>query len=73
MTTSRLHGFYRELLSQIVTVLVEALNIDRITVGAKTWKTDEMGRGLQADLSYYFDPEGISKSPGGPEPEVDGA
>jgi Uma2 family endonuclease len=62
MTTSRLHGFFRELLGQIVTMLVEVLNIDRVTSGESTWKTEDMGRGLQADLSYDFDPEKIRRA-----------
>jgi Uma2 family endonuclease len=62
MTTSRLHEFYRELLGQIVAMLVEVLNIDRVTCGESTWKTEDMGRGLQADLSYYFDPEKIRRA-----------
>jgi Uma2 family endonuclease len=57
MTTSELHEFFKQLFSEIVGALVEALEIDRIAVGEKTWKTKDMGRGLQADLSYYFDPE----------------
>ena len=61
-TTSELHEFYKELLGQFVTLLVEVLDIDRITVGEKTWKTEDMGRGLQADLSYYFDPEKIRRA-----------
>jgi Uma2 family endonuclease len=62
MTISRLHEFYRELLSQFVTLLVEVLNVDRVTCGESTWKTEDMGRGLQADLSYYFDPEKIRRA-----------
>src|SRR5262249_54469987 len=62
MTTSRLHEVFKELLSEIVTAIVEALEIDRITVGEATWKTEDMGRGLQADLSYFFDPEKIRRA-----------
>ena len=43
-------------------VLAEVLDIERITVGEKTWKTEDVGRGLQADLSYYFDPEKIRRA-----------
>jgi Uma2 family endonuclease len=57
MTTSHLHEFFKELLNEIVSAIVEALEIDCIAVGETTWKTEDMGRGLQADLSYYFDPD----------------
>ncbi len=61
-TTSDLHEFFKELLGQFVTMLVEVLEIDRVTVGEATWKTEDMGRGLQADLSYYFDAEKIRRA-----------
>jgi hypothetical protein len=51
MTTSHLHEFFKELLNEIVSAIVEALEIDCIAVGETTWKTEDMGRGLQADLS----------------------
>lgn len=62
MTTSRLHEFFKELLGLFVSILVEVLEIDRINVGEAMWKTEDMGRGLQADLSYYFDPEKIRRA-----------
>ena len=33
------------------------LGINFQTCGQMTWKTEETDRGLEADLSYYFDPE----------------
>ena len=57
MTTSELHEFYKELLARIVSALAFELGIDYIAIGEKTWKTVATDRGLQADLSYYFDPE----------------
>ena len=56
MTTSHLHERYKELLGKIVAAVTLALNIDRGTCGETTWKRPETGRGVQADLSYYFDP-----------------
>jgi Uma2 family endonuclease len=45
------------LLGQIIAAVTLALEIDRENVGETTWETEEMDRGLQADLSYYFDAE----------------
>jgi Uma2 family endonuclease len=50
------HERYKELLGKVVAAVTLALNIDRGTCGETTWKRPETGRGLQADLSYYFDP-----------------
>ncbi len=57
MTTGHLHERYKELLGQIVTVVTLALDIDRERTGETTWDTEDAERGLQADLSYYFDAE----------------
>jgi Uma2 family endonuclease len=62
MTTGRLHEFFRDLLSRFVIAVTFVLEIDCVTTGEATWKTEEMDRGLQADLSYYFDPEKIRAS-----------
>jgi Uma2 family endonuclease len=60
MVTSYLHERWKELLSKIVNALTTWLNIDCVSCGETTWDTDV--RGLQADLSYYFDPEKIRVS-----------
>jgi len=57
MTTGHLHEWYKELLGQFVTVVTLALGIDREKTGETTWDTEDAKRGLQADLSYYFDVE----------------
>jgi Uma2 family endonuclease len=57
MTTGHLHERYKELLGQFVTVVTLALEIDRERTGETTWDTEDAERGLQADLSYYFDAE----------------
>jgi Uma2 family endonuclease len=56
MTTGYPHERYKELLGKIVAAVTLALDIDRATCGETTWKRPEIGRALQADLSYYFDP-----------------
>ncbi len=55
MTTGFLHERYKELLGLIVTFVTLALGIDREGGGETTWRTAEANRGLEADLSYYFD------------------
>ena len=60
MVTSYLHQHWKELLSKIVNALTTWLNIDCVSCGETTWDTEV--RGLQADLSYYFDPEKIRVS-----------
>lgn len=57
MTTSDLHEHYKELFGKIVNAVTFALDIDHVGIGEKTWKTEDADRGLQADLSYYFEPE----------------
>jgi Uma2 family endonuclease len=62
MTTSRLHEFYADLFGRFVSAVTFALDIDCVAAGETTWKTEEMDRGLQADRSYYFEPEKIRMS-----------
>jgi Uma2 family endonuclease len=56
-TTGHLHERYKELLGQFVTAVTLALDVDRESTGETTWDTDDAERGLQADLSYYFEAE----------------
>jgi Uma2 family endonuclease len=57
MTAGYPHERYKDLLGKIVAAVTQALNIDRGTCGETTWKRAETNRGIQADLSYYFDAE----------------
>ncbi len=57
MVTSNVHENWKELLIKIVNAVTLGLNIDYVSCGETTWKTEL--RGLQADLSYYFDREKI--------------
>jgi Uma2 family endonuclease len=54
---SNIHENWKELLIKIVNAVTSGLDIDYISCGETTWKTAV--RGLEADLSYYFDPEKI--------------
>lgn len=57
MVTSNVHEHWKELLIKIVNALTSWLDIDCVSCGETTWNSEV--RGLQADLSYYFDPEKI--------------
>jgi Uma2 family endonuclease len=57
MVTSNDHEHYKELLNRIISAICTWLDIDYVSCGQTTWKTQL--RGIEADLSYYFDPEKI--------------
>jgi Uma2 family endonuclease len=57
MVTSNIHEYWKELLAKIVSAVTSGLNIDYISCGETTWQSES--RGLQADLSYYFDAEKV--------------
>jgi Uma2 family endonuclease len=57
MTTGYLHERYKELFGLFVVFVTLALRIDREGGGQTTWKSEEADRGLEADQSYYFDPD----------------
>jgi Uma2 family endonuclease len=57
VVTGNIHERLKELLAAIVRALGAGLDLDFVACGETTWKTAI--RGLEADLSYYFDPEKI--------------
>jgi Uma2 family endonuclease len=57
MVTGNAHEIYKELISKIVTALAMGLDLDFLAAGQATWKTAI--RGLEADLSYYFDAQKV--------------
>jgi len=57
MVTSNVHEHWKELFGTIVRAVTMGRDIDYLSCGETTSNTEE--RGLQADLSYYFDPEKI--------------
>jgi len=57
MVTGNLHEYYKELLGTIVRAVAMGWDLDYVGCGQTTWKT--VIRGLEADLSYYFDPEKV--------------
>jgi Uma2 family endonuclease len=59
MTTGNVHENLKELLALIVQAVTSWLGIAHVACGETTWDAVEAERGLQADLSYYFDPEKV--------------
>jgi hypothetical protein len=59
MVTTNVHEHFKELLGKLVNAVTLALEIDHVICGETTWDTEESDRGLQADHSYYFEPEKI--------------
>ncbi len=57
MVTGHLHENRKELLGKIVAAVTMWRRIPCVSCGEATWETPV--RGLQADLSYHFDPEKI--------------
>ena len=57
MVTGNLHANWKESLARIVSVAAMWRRIAYVSNGEATWETTV--RGLQADLSYHFDPEKI--------------
>lgn len=55
--TGHIHERFKELLTLIVNAIAMGRDLDYLGCGQTTWRTTI--RGLEADLSYYFDPEKI--------------
>ena len=59
MTTGNVHEHLKELLAQIIKAVASWCGIAHVACGQTTWQSEDAERGLEADLSYYFDPEKI--------------
>ncbi len=57
MVTGNIHERYKELLARFVSAVTTGRDLDCMGCGQTTWKSSM--RGLEADLSYYFDLEKI--------------
>jgi len=62
MTLGPKHEETKELLSLFVNELCFGLEIDCRGLGSTTWKRSEIQRGIEADLSFYFDPSKLKAS-----------
>lgn len=54
MVTGNAHERFKELLGTIVRAVATGRDLEFLSCGQTTWKS--AARGLEADLSYYFDP-----------------
>lgn len=59
MTIGYVHEHLRELLSYIIAAVASWSGILHMPCGQTTWQSEEAERGLEADLSYDFDPEKV--------------
>jgi Uma2 family endonuclease len=57
MGKRRKHELARRLLGRLVDTIADELGIAYKSAGETTWKRKELGRGLEADESYYFTSE----------------
>src|SRR5258708_28352701 len=57
MVIGNIHERYKELLSRIVNAVSMGRDLDYVACGQTTWKSEI--RGLEADLSYYFEPDKV--------------
>src|SRR5208337_657903 len=57
MVTGHVHEYLKELLGTIVRAVTMGRDLDSVGSGETTWKTEI--RGLEADLTYCFEPEKI--------------
>ncbi len=56
MNVGPVHDSLGEILSQFINLVTEELAIDLRGLRSTTWKRRKLKRGIEADLSYYFDP-----------------
>ncbi len=54
MVVGNIHELIKELLTAVLRAVATGLDLDFLACGQATWQTKI--RGLEADLSYYFDP-----------------
>ena len=69
MVVGNIHELLKGLLAMIVRAVVAGRNMDFMDSGQATWKTET--RGLEADLSYYFEPEKVRQGQGSADSPLD--
>jgi Uma2 family endonuclease len=57
MVIGNVHDYLKDSLGAIVRAVAMGLDVDYVPCGQTTWRTDI--RGIEADLSYYFEPEKV--------------
>lgn len=60
MTLGPFHDGEKKLFGQLVEAVAQELEVPYQAFGQTTWKRPEVQRGLEADESYYFQPEKIA-------------
>lgn len=54
MSPSERHDRFKELIGRLVEVVIEELDMPCRSTGSTTWKQRTIGKGLEADKSYYL-------------------
>ena len=54
MSPSRMHELYKGLISRLVDVLTEELNLEYVSFGAMTWRRQQKAKGTEADECFYI-------------------
>ena len=54
MSPSRKHELYKGLISRLVDVLTEELNLEYVSFGAMTWRRKPKAKGTEADECFYI-------------------
>ncbi len=54
MSPSRKHELYKGLISRLVDVLTEELNLEYVSFGAMTWRRKKKSKGTEADECFYI-------------------
>lgn len=60
MVLGPLHVGLKELIGWFIRELAVGLGLEHMGLGQTTWKRFELGRGLEADLCFYFDPDKLA-------------
>ncbi len=54
MSPSKKHEWYKGLISRLVDVLTEELNLEYVSFGAMTWRRKQKAKGTEADECFYI-------------------
>jgi len=55
LTIGPLHEVYKTQSDVFITIVASELGVEYQALGSTTWKRKKLGRGVEADSSYYFD------------------
>ncbi len=59
MSIGPFHDLLKSRMDAFIAIVAGELAIEREVVGSTTWKRKKVKRGIESDLSYYFDPAKI--------------